>query len=220
MSADTFFPIIDEHTYTAAEHVVGLVDDPDADAEIAADVRARLLPTAQSALSTRADQAARQGLWRYAQTTLVEKNEEAQEADDAVTDLNLALRLKGEDVYTTHRQLWGGETASELVKRPYPSQIQAIRGYVARVDADPAAANGPAERIERVRETNDALEVAWKAEREAKRAWTVASEAAEDARDTFLTDYRATVRYLIAVYGEERVRLALPRLPRVGKKKG
>ena len=77
MIADTFFPILDEHTYTAAEHVVGLVDDPDADAEIAADVRARLLPTAQSALSTRADQAARQGLWRYAYTTLVEKNEEA-----------------------------------------------------------------------------------------------------------------------------------------------
>ena len=46
------------------------------------------------------------------------------------------------------------------------------------------------------------------------------SEAAEDARDTFLTDYRATVRYLIAVYGEERVRLALPVFPRVGKKKG
>lgn len=217
MSADTFFPILDEHTYTAAEHIVGLVDDPDADAEIANDVRARLLPTAQSALSTRADQAARQGLWRYAHTTLVEKNEEA---DDALTDLNLALKLKGDEVYTTHRQLWGGEAVSELIKRPYPSQIQATRGYVARVDADPAAANGPAERIERVRETNDALEVAWKAEREAKRAWSVASEAAEDARDTFLTDYRATVRYLIAVYGEDRVRLALPRFPRVGKKKG
>lgn len=217
MSIDTFFPILDEHTYTAAEHVVSLVDDPDADAEISADVRARLLESAQSALSTRADQATRQGLWRFAQTTLVEKNEEA---DDAVTELNLALRLKGEHVYATHRQLWGGETAGELVKRPYPSQIQTVRGYLARVDADPAAANGPAERIERVRETNDALEGAWKGEREAKRAWTVASEAAEDARDAFLTDYRATVRFVIAVYGEDRARLALPRFPRVGKKKG
>lgn len=55
-----------------------------------------------------------------------------------------------------------------------------------------------------MRETNDALEVAWKGEREAKRAWSVASEAAEDARDAFLTDYRATVRYIIAVYGEDR----------------
>ena len=38
--------------------------------------------------------------------------------------------------------------------------------------------------------------------------------------DHILTDYRATVRYLVAVYGEDRVRLALPRFPRVGKKKG
>ncbi|MEY3214367.1 MAG: hypothetical protein RIT28_4848 [Pseudomonadota bacterium] len=38
--------------------------------------------------------------------------------------------------------------------------------------------------------------------------------------DDILTDYLATVRYLVAVYGEARVRLALPVFPRVGKKKG
>jgi hypothetical protein len=62
MSADTLFPILDEHIYTAAEHAVALVDDPDADAEIAADVRARLPATAQATIYTRADQAAKQGL--------------------------------------------------------------------------------------------------------------------------------------------------------------
>ncbi len=215
MSTDTLFPSIDEHAYTAAEHVNVYPDSPDADPEIASVLRERALPSAKSALTTRADHQSRQGLWRFAHGELILRNDEA---DEALSEHNLALHLKGEDIYNIHQHLWGGGGVSNIARSPYPTQIQSVRGYIARVDADPEAARAPEERLARVRETNDALEVAWKAEREAKRAWTLASEAAEEARDAFLTDYRATVRYLIAVFGEERVRRALPSFPRRAKK--
>ena len=214
-STTTLYPTTWEQIWVCAESVVNTVANPSADAEIAGILAERALSSAQSALDAREEQQGAQATWRVKYEALLSANDEADEAIDAV---DLACRLKGGTaLQTLNRSLWGGEGRTEFKNLPFQSQILKAKGYLVRVDAGGAALNVPSERVEKVRITNAALEAAWNEEREAKRAWGVKAEAADQGRDEFLGEYRELVRYLLAVVGEARTRAVLPGF---AKKKG
>ena len=212
MSDTTSLPYTDEQTNIAAEGVVTLCANPDRDPELAATMTERCLSSAQGLLNGReALQVAEAAL----KVKLIVLGERDDEADEALTDINTAMKLRGGTAgQALNRSLWGGGTAGEVAALPYASQISRVKGYAVRARAEAEALNLPIERVERVAETNDALELAWTEAQDARRNRELKRQGAEEAQDAFLTDYRAAVRYAILVYEEERVISALPRFPK------
>jgi hypothetical protein len=212
----TYFPFTAGHIWSASGWVVNAVLDTTLPLEVISALKKRALAPAETLRGARDKKTNAQGAHKLA---LAELNLRNKENDDAGSAVAASAGIKGGRALQEKVQvLLGGRRMSDVTSAPHDEEIRIFWDFLGRVDADPDKFELPAERIERLRETNAAHEAAYLAARAAYKALRAAMIEHEDASDAFLTGYRGAVRAILLDLGEAGAAAALPTFEGRGKK--
>ena len=212
----TYYPYNPSHIWSASGWVVNAALDTTLPLEVISAVKRWALAPAETLRAAREKKTSLQGAHKLALATL---NTENQNNDDAGSALSASVNNNGgRDLQEKLQLLLGGRRMSDVTSAPHEEEIRIFWDFLSRVDADPDKFGFPAERIERLRETNAAHEAAYLAERAAYKALRAAIIEYDDAADAFLTGYRSAVRAIVLELGEVGAAAALPTFEGRGKK--